>query len=114
MKHPVFHRVHRLGRPRQGVNSRPIIAKFLLFKDKDRVLRNAYKLKDTPFSISEDFYDATREKRKMLFPHLKKAKDAGKRAFLKVDALHIDGSVFHVVGDVVQNSKTGQQIKWEN
>ena len=46
----LFHRVHRLGRPRQGVNSRPIKVKFLLFKDKDSVLRNAYKLR-TPLSV---------------------------------------------------------------
>ena len=110
----VFHRVHRLGRPRQGVNSRPIIAKFLLYKDKDLVLKNARKLKDTGFSVSEDFCEATREKRKMLLPHLKRAKAAKQRAFLKVDTLHIEGTVFHVVGECVKNKKTGQLITWEN
>ena len=110
----VFQRVHRLGRPRAGVNARPIIAKFLLFKDKELVLRNAHKLKNQACSISEDFCQRTREKRKMLLPHLKKAKEDDKRAFLRVDTLYIEGTRFHVDGNTVKNSNTGAPLTWSN
>ena len=53
-KNIVFHRVHRLGKPRRGVGPngrpyppRPIIAGFRDFKDRDMVLKYAQNLKGT-------------------------------------------------------------------
>ena len=110
----VFHRVHRIGKYRRGANARPIIAKLLLSKDKELIMKNVGKLKDTGFSISEDFCQVTRDRRKLLLPHLKKAKSLGKKAVLRVDTLAIDGVVFHVDDNVVKNRKTGRPITWEN
>ena len=110
----VFHRVHRIGKYRRGANARPIIAKLLLAKDKELIMKNVGKLKDTGFSICEDFCQVTRNKRKLLLPHMKKAKTLGKKAFLRVDTLSIDGVIYHVDDEIVKNRKTGRPITWEN
>ncbi len=48
-------RVHRLGKqPRSDSSGRTIIARFLRYSDRERVLRCAYKLKDTDYKIYED------------------------------------------------------------
>lgn len=50
-------RAHRLGVKKAGFN-RPIVVKFLNFKNKDEIIRNAYKLKDSALRgvwIEEDF-----------------------------------------------------------
>ena len=46
-----FEKVHRLTK--NGTNP-PIIAKFSRFKQKENVLKQAYKLKDTNINISQD------------------------------------------------------------
>src|SRR5258705_2734134 len=51
---PRFDRVHRLGAFRQG-QSRPIIARLTFYKDKAMILAKAKILKDSTFSIYEDF-----------------------------------------------------------
>ena len=60
-KNIVFHRVHRLGKPRRGVGPngrpyppRPIIAGFRDFKDRDMVLKYAQNLKGTQYSVNQD------------------------------------------------------------
>ena len=112
-----FQRVHRLGRHRRatrGVNARPIIVRFLRAKDRDLVLRNAFKLKDQGVSLSEDFCQQTRDKRKMLLPHLKNAKKSGKKAFLRGDSLIIEGSSYSVDGNIVRNSRSGAVLDLGN
>lgn len=52
-------RAHRLG-TFQPSKDRPIIVKFTHFKDKDRILSNAKKLKNTTYSISQDYSPNTR------------------------------------------------------
>ena len=45
-----FQRVHRLGKqPKSDGGGRIIIARFLRFSDHEKVIRCAYKLKDTEF-----------------------------------------------------------------
>ena len=105
-----FQRVHRLGKARNGPNARPVIARFLLYKQRQQVLKNAYKLKDSNYSISEDFCKTTRDFRKMLVPHLKAAKRGGRRAHIKIDTLFIDDQSYVVVGNTVKNSKTGAPL----
>ena len=56
----LFDRAHRLGpRKENGEKPRPIICKFTYYKDKELVLKNSYKLKNSPFNISEDFSKTT-------------------------------------------------------
>jgi hypothetical protein len=51
-------------------------------------------LKDTGFSVSEQFPQEIIEKRKLLYPEIKKTKEAGKKAKLVRDKLIIEGKEF--------------------
>ena len=64
-------RVHRLGRFNRG-NTRPIIANCLDTRDTDRILSNAYKLKNTPYSINRDYPKEIADARKVLWPEVKR------------------------------------------
>lgn len=66
----VIERAHRLGRC-NGRRARPIIVKLTSTKYKDSVLSAAHKLKDTSYSISEDFSPAVREARRHLLAFAK-------------------------------------------
>ena len=49
-----FQRIHRLGKPAAG-KTRPIIARFLRYKDKERIMEQARKLlRGTNFAIFDD------------------------------------------------------------
>ncbi|XP_042148516.1 uncharacterized protein LOC121837114 [Ixodes scapularis] len=61
-------RVHRIGRFAAHKN-RPLISKFLSFKDKQRVLSKAFKLKRSGFSISDDFSPAVQFARRRLLDY---------------------------------------------
>ena len=60
-----FQRIHRIGRKRAGV-SRPIIAHFLKYHDRERVFKKALEIQDS---------------RKKQWPRLKKAREEGKSAY---------------------------------
>lgn len=78
------HRINTKNKPR------PIIAKFSHHKVKESVLSAAKLLKNTPFSISEDFTKRVRDARRELIPFMTKAREEGKRANLRYDKLVID------------------------
>lgn len=59
-------RAHRLGRFQENKN-RPIIVKFMRFKDKSQILSCGGKLKGTSFSIREDYSARVRLARKKLY-----------------------------------------------
>lgn len=59
-------RAHRLGHFQPGKN-RPIIVKFMRFKDKGQILSASSKLKNSSFSIREDYSARVRLARKKLF-----------------------------------------------
>ena len=91
-----FDRVHRLGND----TTSPIIARFTNFKDKQRVLKEKRKLKDSEegktIFIGEDFTKSVRDTRRKLVPFLKEAKaDRTKKAFMVYDHLVIDGKKFY-------------------
>lgn len=58
-------RAHRLGRHAVD-KQRPIIIKFNTFKTKDKILSNGRKLKDTEYSVGEDFSAPVRNARRHL------------------------------------------------
>lgn len=65
-------RAHRMGRKRFGnVKPRTIIFKLLNWKQKELILKNTKRLKDTGIYINEDFSDATIEIRKKLLTEMK-------------------------------------------
>nr|XP_037268540.1 uncharacterized protein LOC119159791 [Rhipicephalus microplus] len=85
-----FERVHRLGKYKTD-KQRPIIAKMSSFKNKQKVLSAAHKLKGTDFSIGEDFSPSTRYCRKKLIEFAKRLK---KPITLSVDKLRIDDKTY--------------------
>ena len=75
-----FTRVHRLGGKHPN-KTRPIIAKFHFFKDRQTVWESRRKLKGTNMWISEDFPVEIRNRRQVLYPIFQKA--------IKMDSLKV-------------------------
>ena len=90
-----FQRVHRMGKPKEeSGKGRVIIARFLRFTDRERVLKCGRKLKDTEFKMYEDLPKDLHDLRKPQIERLKKARKDGKRAYFsksEPDKLYIDG-----------------------
>ena len=90
-----FQRVHRLGnQPRSDGSGRMIIARFLRYSDREKVIRCAYKLKGTDFKIYEDIPKELHDLRKPQMKKLKDARKEGKKAYFsrsEPDKLFIDG-----------------------
>ena len=89
-----FQRVHRIGKKKTGV-SRPIIARFLGFPDRERIFRRAFEVRDdTEVRVFTDLPKEIQERRKRQWPKLKKAREEGKLASFdkkEPDKLYIDG-----------------------
>ena len=86
-----FHIVHRL-RPRQDGKPRTIIAKFERRKDRDMVLKSAPgKLKDTRYSVYEQFPTEIMERRNILWPVFKREQRMGSNVRFKGDKLFVNG-----------------------
>ena len=83
-------RAHRLGK-KVDSKTRPIIAKFLRYHDKEYIRQRAYMSKGSKIGIAEQFPKEIAERRKLLYPILKKAKSEGKKAVLIKDVLFING-----------------------
>ena len=92
-----FERVHRMKEKQSGTtpNSvkkpRLIVAKFTFFKERERVRKSAKMLKGTNFSIQEQFPEEIEKCRKPLYPLLKAAHQADKKASLVKDRLYVEG-----------------------
>ena len=100
-----FHRVHRLGAYKgPEADPRPIIAKFEHFKDREYVRSQAPKtLRDKPFGIREQFPKVVEDKRKLLYPEMKKAKlNPENKVRLVKDKLYINKSEFVPKNDDTQ------------
>ncbi|XP_077543323.1 uncharacterized protein LOC144155629 [Haemaphysalis longicornis] len=82
-------RAHRLGRF-SAEKTRPIIAKFYNEKtrrDVETILSKGVKLKNTTFSISRDFSEAVRDKRRKLLQFSRVIKKEGDRVRLVFNKL---------------------------
>ena len=76
-----FQRVHRVGAKMSG-RSRPIIARFLRYPDRERVFRKALELKeDIEIKVYADFPKEIQESRKNQWPRLKQAREERKRTY---------------------------------
>ena len=75
--------------------SRPIIARFLRFPDRERIFRRAIEVRDdTEVRVFTDLPREIQEIRKKQWPKLKKAREEGKLASFdkkEPDKLYIDG-----------------------
>ena len=81
----VIERAHRIKEKENSDNpGKPttIVSRFLNYKDKTNILKNAKKLKGKNIFINEDFSHETMELRKELWEKVKKHRDEGKIAYL--------------------------------
>ena len=94
-----FERVHRLPtrrNPRRSTNTRPVIAKFSFYQDKEFVWSKVKNFKGTEIGISHDYPKEIEAIHTKLYPVLKKkAKQEKQSAFFKVDKLIINGQVYN-------------------
>ncbi len=86
-------RAHRIG---QRDNNRPrtIIARFTHFRQREDVLRNAFKLKGTRVFVNEDLCPASQEKIKAQLPLYKQARAEGKVAFFPLHSACCEGETY--------------------
>ena len=83
-----LHRAHRIGRY-NPTKIRPIVAKFAYYPDREKVRKNANKLKGKSQGISQQFPKEIMDKRKKLVPIMKQARENGQDAYITVDKLYI-------------------------
>ncbi|XP_052818029.1 uncharacterized protein LOC128244052 [Mya arenaria] len=86
-------RAHRIG-PYNPEKTRPIVAKFANFPDREKVRRAAKELKGTIYGISEQFPREVVEQRRKLIPIMLQARKDGKEAYIKVDKLFINHQLY--------------------
>ena len=88
-----FQRLHRNGKT-SGKKPRPILVRFLRFTDRERVLKHARNLKDTPYAIHEDLPYEIVECRRQQMKKLKRARENGQTAYFsrsEPDKIYING-----------------------
>ncbi|MEW8546198.1 MAG: hypothetical protein AB2693_21985, partial [Candidatus Thiodiazotropha sp.] len=86
-----LHRAHRIGRFISG-KTRPIVAKFVLYPDRERVRKAGSVLREanSKYGVSQQFPKEIQDRRKVLVPIMKQARNEGKDAYIVVDKLYID------------------------
>jgi hypothetical protein len=85
-------RAHRTGKSTNTENNKPrtIVMKCLSYKDKQRILMQTRKLKNTGIYINEDFSLETTNIRKSLKVKMFEERRKGKYAIIKYDRLYVD------------------------
>lgn len=86
-------RIHRIGRPTEN-KCRPVILKLVVGSDKFGILKNCGKLRDTEFSISEDFSPRVQSIRKKLWASTKVNRSNGDKVTLVFDKVRINGTLY--------------------
>ncbi|XP_077497108.1 uncharacterized protein LOC144107795 [Amblyomma americanum] len=86
-------RAHRVGRF-SSEKKRPIIAKFFNEREVDTVMSRGYKLKNTNLSISRDYSEAVREKRRKLLQFSKSIKKDGDKVRLVFNKLFVNDDLY--------------------
>ena len=88
-----FGNIHRFGRHVRG-RCRPIVARFLHHQDLTLVRDRAYRLKDTPYGIHEQFPKVIEDKRRELYPIMRQLKREGNNTKLVRDKLYVNGQLY--------------------
>lgn len=98
-----FGNVHRFGQRKTEIENmrkksfpthRPIVARFIYHRDLAYVLENAKKLKGKLFGINQQFPLEVENKRKQLYPVMKKARNNGHFTRMVRDKLYIDNKLY--------------------
>jgi hypothetical protein len=87
-------RAHRMGvqgHDERSFCNRKIVCKFTYFKDREFVRSKRKLLEKTPYFLHEQFPPEVVQKRRSLFPKLKKAREENKTAWIAYDTLFVDG-----------------------
>ena len=85
-------RAHRIGKKIAGNGkSRPSVAKFDLYKDREAVRGSSRKLAGKKFGISEQLPSAWHLRRKELMPKFRESKNLGHKAVFNKDKLFVNG-----------------------
>ena len=91
----ILEKAHRIERARIEPDGRrmprSLVAKFLSYKLKEEIRRNANLLKGTNYFISEQFPKEVMESRKQKIPVMKKAKEEENKVNVVADKLFING-----------------------
>jgi hypothetical protein len=83
---------------------RPIVARFIYHRELAYVLVNAYKLKGKPFGINQQSPLEVENKRKQLYPVMKKARDNGLFIRMVRGKLHIDNNLYTPKSEVAEGT----------
>ena len=87
-----IHRAHRMGRFQRN-KTRPIVAKFAYYPNREDIRKAAKNLEGTQYSIGQQFPKEIQDRRRELVPLLKEARHKGQKAHIAVDKLYIDGKL---------------------
>ena len=87
-----FGNVHRFGRFERGKH-RPIVARFLYHNDLQLVKDSAHKLRGSKFGIREQYPAAIEDKRKDLYPLMRRLRGDGENPKLIRDRLYLRGKL---------------------
>ncbi|XP_077486842.1 uncharacterized protein LOC144098218 [Amblyomma americanum] len=85
-------RCHRLGKKKDG--DRPVIVKFLDYREKVSIMKACPKLKGSEISISEDFSLGVRQIRQKLWESSAEERSNGAKVKLFFDKLSVNGTLF--------------------
>ena len=108
--HIDIERAHRIGPYRQG-KSRPIVTKFLKYKQKEAIKKESYKLKGTKFGLGDQYPKEIVSRRAILRPIEKQERSEGRPAYLSVDKLYTTGWCYYVDdGGTVQRKASRRPV----
>ena len=90
-------RAHYIGRPRDK-EARPVLVRFVNWKDKEKILRGKEKLRQTQILVQEDFPVEVIQRRRLLLPIFYKSRESRTELNPKfnVDRLILGGKVYTV------------------
>ena len=102
-------RCHRLG-PFKKDKTRPIVAKFLRFKDKEHIKRESHRFKKDKVGTSDQFPKVIQDNRRKLTPIMNEIREAKGVAFLSVDRLYTEGFCYSVEDGVVKKTISKRKV----
>lgn len=96
-----FGKVHRFGKKSEVFNRppRPIVARFLYFRDVDAVKKAGRNLKGKPYGVNEQFPTEVEQRRRKLYPIMKEEKLKKSKVVLVRDKLYVNNELVEPVDD---------------
>ena len=114
-----FGNVHRFGRYTRN-KPRPIVARFIYNSDRALILDNSYKLRNSPWRITEQFPVAMEDRRRTLQPVARELRAQGHHTKFVRDKLIVDGVLYEDDGEeweytrVQEEAETHEQMDYHS